>query len=108
MSERIGKSAERMLGQLIEQKRRACGLSQMDLGRRINQKQQQIVKYEAGEFVPLPVLEAICAALDTTAPKRLIRRISFLRKLEMETETEQAELIPLYHEIFSSDSSLDD
>lgn len=103
MPERIGKAAEIVLGKAIERTRLMQQMSQLALGRKTNQKQQQIAKYEAGEFVPLPVLEAIGEALSCPIPKRVIRRISFLRKLEIETEIEQEELIPLYETLFSED-----
>lgn len=91
--------AQIVLGKRIERLRLRCGLSRMQLGRAINQKEQQIGKYEAGAFVPLPMLEKIAEVLGDPIQKRLIRKISFFRKLEQETKTEQSELLELYQEI---------
>lgn len=94
--------AEALLGRCIEQARTVRGLSRRDLGKRINETEQQIAKYENGGFVPLPIIEAIGDALDAPVQKKLIRRISFLRKLEKEADREQQEeLSALYREIFA-------
>ena len=94
-------AAEILLGQCIEQARLKCGLTRRELARAINEKEQQVVKYESGGFVPLPQIEAITEALGDPVQKKYIRRISFLRKLEKETGTEQVELFDLYREVFA-------
>jgi transcriptional regulator with XRE-family HTH domain len=91
--------AERILGKKIERLRLMKQVSRMQLGRKINETEQQIAKYESGEFIPLTVLEAIAEALGEPIQKKYIRRISFLRKLEIETQIEQEELSDLYQEI---------
>ena len=77
----------------------------MQLGRKINQTEQQIVKYESGSvLVPLPIVEKIANALDEPITKKIIRKISTLRKLEVEKKTEMAdELIDLYNQAFPDD-----
>lgn len=93
-------TAELVLGQRIEAARKACGLSRRELARIIRETEQQIAKYEAGAFVPLPKIEAIGEAVGDRVEKRTIRRISNLRKLEMEKGAEQHELCDLYAELF--------
>lgn len=93
-------AAEILLGQLIAQARTRKGMTKRDLARLIREKEQQITKYESGGFVPLPQIEAIAEALGEPVQKKIIRRISFLRKLEKETGTEQEELSSLYREAF--------
>lgn len=90
--------AEILLGKNIERLRLAKKMSRMQLARKINETEQQVAKFETGGFVPLSTLETIAEALGEPIPKRLIRRISFVRKLEMETKIEQEELIGLYEE----------
>jgi len=99
----VPNKAEILLGKKIEKMRLRRGMSPLQLGREINQKEQQIKKYENGEFVPLPVLEEIASVLDVPIQKKLIRRISFLRKLEMETKIEQEDLVDLYNEVMSEE-----
>lgn len=97
---RTANEAEQHLGKLIERLRLQQGLTRMQLAREINVTQQQLEKYEQGAFIPLPMLEAIGEALDNPVPKRIIRRISNLRKLEIEHSMDQPELIDLYTEAF--------
>lgn len=92
--------AELVLGQCIELARRRAGLNRKQLGQLINENEQQITKYETGGFVPLTKIEDIAIALDSPIQKKYIRRVSFLRKLEMETGTEQTELCELYRSLF--------
>ena len=99
----IPNKAEILLGKKIEQMRQRKGMTCLQLGRKINKKEQEVRKYENGEFVPLPVLEEIASALDVPIQKKLIRRISFLRKLEMETKIEQEDLVDLYNEVMSEE-----
>lgn len=97
--------AELTLGKRIEQLRLAKGMSRLQVGRKVNELEQQIAKFEAGAFIPLSTLEAIASALGEPIPKRLIRRISFLRKLEIETQIEQGELVGLYEEILNNEAA---
>ncbi len=92
--------AARLLGQKLEQYRKAKGLTSYALGRAINVKEQQILKYEKGGLVPLRILEQLADELHEGAQKKIIRRISFLRKLQDETGEEQHELKEYYNEIF--------
>ncbi len=96
--QRTSTEAEKFLGKRIEQIRLARGITRMQLGRTVNVPEQQIEKYERGALVPLPMLEAIGEALDEPIPKRIIRRISFSRKLEFEQQVDQPDLIGYYDE----------
>ncbi len=95
---RTSNLAEITLGKNLARLRQSQDITRLQLGRMVNKKEQEIEKYEKGEFVPLPVLEDIAKALGEPIPKKIIRRISFLRKLEMETGIEQEELADLYNE----------
>lgn len=97
-------AAEIVLGQHLEKMRRAHGMTRQELARRINVTDQQLGKYEDGAFVPLPVLEAIGEALDAPAPKKLIRRISNLRKLEIEKGLEKPELSEFYQLLYTPEA----
>ena len=100
---RTGKSAEIILGKELEKLRVAKGLTRMQLGRKIKVTDQQVARYEAGDFVPMSVLESIAEALGEPIQKRIIRRISILRKIEMEMQEEPEELAALYQEMFVVD-----
>ncbi len=76
-------------------------MTPLQLGKKVNETLQQITKYEEGNFIALAKLEDLCQALEVPIPKKYIRRISFLRKLEMELEQEQEGLIEIYDKIFS-------
>ena len=93
-------SAAKLLGQKLEQYRKEKGMTSYALGRAINVKEQQILKYEKGGLVPLRILEQLAEELHEGAQKKIIRRISFLRKLEDEKGEEQPELKDWYTEIF--------
>ncbi len=97
---RMPNKAELLLGKNIKRLRIASGMTRLQLGRKINKKEQEIAKYESGEFVPLSAIEDIGEAFDITVQKRLIRRISSLRKLEIKTKIEQEGLLDLYNEAF--------
>jgi transcriptional regulator with XRE-family HTH domain len=93
--------AEILLGKEIEKLRRQRDLTRMQLGKIVNQKEQQIAKYETGgALVPMSMLESIADALDAPIQKKVIRRISLLRKIEIDTETEQTELLEIYSTLF--------
>jgi uncharacterized protein (UPF0335 family) len=100
MGERIGRAAELLLGEVLMKERMVRGLSRMEIGRKINKKEQEVAKFEAGEFIPLPVLEAYAEALGEPIQKKYIRRISFLRKWEIEKKEEQHELVEIYRALF--------
>lgn len=93
--------AEQVLSEHICAIRQECQLSRRELAQRINEKEQAITRYETGGFVPLPSLEALGEAFGRPVQKKIIRRISFLRKLEKEKGEEQRELISLYQSLFS-------
>jgi transcriptional regulator with XRE-family HTH domain len=99
------KKSNIFLGKNIEQLRFTENISYTQLGQKINKTKQQIIKYERGEdLVPLPVLEDIATELGQPIAKKIIRRISAVRKLEIENDIEMAdELIALYSQILSSD-----
>lgn len=99
------KKSNKILGENIERLRLIQNMSTMQLGRKVNKNQQQIMRYERGcEFVSLPVLENIASALGEPIAKKIIRKISVLRKLEAERKTEmEDELIDLYNEAFPED-----
>ena len=86
------------LGKNIERLRLIKNMSSMQLGRNINQTRQKILRYECGAaLVSLSMLENIACALGEPIPKRIIRKMSIVRKLEVENDTEMAdELIALY------------
>lgn len=94
------KKSNVVLGRNIERLRLLKEMSRMQVGRKVNQKEQQIVRYErGGALVPLPVLERIAEALGEPIAKKIIRRISSVRKLEVEKNTKMDdELIDLYNE----------
>jgi transcriptional regulator with XRE-family HTH domain len=95
----IGEAAEILLGKKIEELRVKNGMTHKELGKKIGQIEQQIKKYEAGAFIPLKILEELALALNSQIRKRQIRRISNLRKLEIETGIEQTELLEIYEEV---------
>tara|TARA_B110000259_G_scaffold188423_1_gene247259 strand:+ start:5018 stop:5347 length:330 start_codon:yes stop_codon:yes gene_type:complete len=99
------KKSNIFLGKNIEQLRLTKNISYMSLGQKINKTKQQIVKYERGEdLVPLPILEDIATELGHPIAKRIIRRISIVRKLETQSGAEMTdELIALYSQVLSSD-----
>jgi transcriptional regulator with XRE-family HTH domain len=99
------KKSDLALGRNIEKLRLLKNLSRRELGRKINKNEQQILKYETGhDFVPLPIIEKIAVALDQPVNKKIIRRISFVRKTESEENVQlDDELINLYDEAFCID-----
>lgn len=91
---------EIVLGKNIWRLRDHLGLGPRDIGKKLRMTEKQYLQLERGALVPLPKLEIIGKALGHPVQKRDIRRISFLRKLEMETSMEQVGLIDIYNEIF--------
>ena len=95
-------AAEQHLGALIKEARRLADMDALRMAKAINVTTQQLAKYEQGAFVPLPVIEAITDTLGERVPKKTIRRISFLRKLEKDKGVDESEqLIFLYDETFA-------
>ena len=94
------KKSNIVLGKNIERLRLIKNMSSMQLGRKVKQTRQKIIKYECGAtLVRLAMLENIACALDEPIPKKIIRKISIVRKLEVENDTEMAdELIALYNQ----------
>ena len=95
--------AEIALGKTIERIRTAKGLTRKQLGKKICEMEQQVAKYEKGALVPLAKLDTIGKKLDEEIPKKIIRRISTLRKIEFEKKIEQEELIEIYSALFPED-----
>ncbi len=90
-----------LLGKNIQRLRVAKDMSRKKIARIIKKSEQQIAKYESGEFVPLPVIEDIASALGEPVAKKIIRRISFTRKLEAEKNIHmEEELCELYNDAF--------
>lgn len=66
--------------QLLRKERHAAGLTQSELGKKLNAPQSFISKYELGErLLNLYELKQICEALD-------IKLLSFIKRLENENE----------------------
>ena len=67
MSEPPREAAREQLGERISRLRRAAGLSQAELGRRVGVEAVQISKYERGFYAPrAAVLSRLAVALETT------------------------------------------
>lgn len=98
------RKSEIFLGQQIKKVRIRLAMSQMQLGRIVNDSCQQIDRYETGALIPLAKLEDLAEALGVRIPKKIIRRVSIERKLQTETEKERSEeLIELYEQAFPED-----
>jgi hypothetical protein len=96
------------LGQKIKQLRVRLEMSQMQLGRAVNDVCQQINRYEDGAFIPLSKIEELAEALGSRIPKKIIRRISIERKLQAEDGMDRSDsLIELYSEAFPEDVEQD-
>ena len=91
---------EIVLGKNIWRLRDSLGLGPRDIGKKLRITEKQYLHLEMGALVPLPSLEIIGKALGHPVQKKYIRKISFLRKLEMETNVEQTELVEIYNYIF--------
>jgi transcriptional regulator with XRE-family HTH domain len=94
------KKSNIVLGKHIERLRLMQNMSRAQLGREINKTTKQVIKYECGEdLIPLSILENIAYTLDEPIGKRLIRKMSIIRKIEIENDAEMPdELIALYNE----------
>ncbi|MBT4922088.1 MAG: helix-turn-helix transcriptional regulator [Rickettsiales bacterium] len=99
------KKSNIVLGNKIARLRLIKNMTCMQLGRKVNQNKQQIERYECGgAVIPLPVLEKIACALDEPIAKKIIRKISSFRKLEVVEKSErEEELIDLYNQAFPDD-----
>jgi transcriptional regulator with XRE-family HTH domain len=93
-------TAQILLGQKIEVYRKAMGMTRSQLGKIINETEQQIGRFEEGAFVPIPKLDRIGKAFNQRIDKQLIRKISKFRDLEQHEKTEYPELCELYEEAF--------
>jgi transcriptional regulator with XRE-family HTH domain len=93
-------AADKWLGKRIEQARIKAALTQLQLGRKVNVFVQQIDKYEKGARIPIALLQEILEAVNYDIPKKLLRKISNSRKLEIETKTIRDDLLEFYKEIF--------
>lgn len=97
------KTPDMILGNTLLTLREKKDVTRLALGGIINETEQQIAKFEKGAMVPLTTLEAIAEALGEALPKRIIRRISFLRKLEQETGKPQLDLVQIYETLFQEE-----
>lgn len=101
MAKRVSYSvAQVLLGQKIEMYRKREGLTKLQLGKIINETEQQIGRFESGAFVPIATLEKIGKALNNRIEKRIIRRISYYRTEELESKVDQPDLLDLYEDAF--------
>ncbi len=103
MKEKHNIAANIVLGRRIKATRLLLGLSHMDLGRKINKTGNQISKYEAGDLVPIDILEKIGEALNFPIQKKIIRRIVFARKLEIEEGVDTQDTLSEYYENLFTD-----
>ncbi len=92
-----------ILGKTLQTLRESKGVTRLTLAGIINETEQQIAKFEKGAMVPLTTLEAIAETLGEALPKRIIRRISFLRKLGQEKGVIQPELVQIYETLFQEE-----
>ena len=93
-------SAQIFLGEQIKKLRESRSVSIKELGKLINVPDQQVVKYEAGAFVPISMLETISKKLGAEIPKKYIRQISAAREREKDGSDEQELLLELYEQAF--------
>ena len=91
------------LGQSIMKLRTKRGMTRAQLGKIINETEQQVVLFESGELVPLSTLEAIGLALDFTIQKKFIRKISDLRHMEKVQGFDHPELLDWYRAAFADE-----
>lgn len=90
-----------LLGRNIQKMRIAKDISRKQIAKSINKTENQLALYESGDFISLPMIEAIAEALGEPVEKKIIRRISFVRKLEAEQNTHlEEELCELYNAAF--------
>lgn len=90
-----------VLGNNFARFRKMQGITQMQLGRKVNETWQKIDKYEHGTLIPAPMIERLAESMGLRVPKKLIRKIINSRKLDMEEKIPQDdELVELYNEIF--------
>lgn len=100
------KKSDIFLGRQFSEKRRMSDLTRIQLAKKINVVESQITKYETGAFISLPRIELLANALGEPVIKKVIRKISFVRKTEKEKKVNlDDELIELYSQIFEDDYS---
>ena len=92
--------AQFLLGKKIESYRKYQGLGRAQLGKIVNETEQQIGRFEAGSFVPIATLDRIAKALDNRIEKRTLRRIQKYRDIELHEKADQPELLGFYEEAF--------
>jgi len=106
---KIIRESSALLGKNIERLRLYKDISRKKVGRVINKNEQQVARYEAGDFIPLPVIEDIGKALGEPVAKKIIRRISFTRKLETDKNIRlEEELCELYNQAFGEIDETDE
>ena len=94
-------ASQYILGEAIAEQRRRVGLNLKTLGKLVRTTEQQVAKYEAGDFVPLATLEALGKALHAPIRKRIIRQISALREQEKMRNESLNALADLYQSLFT-------
>lgn len=96
-------AAQIRLGEHLQKLREHKNITRKQVGKKVKVPEQQIAKYEAGAFVPMAMLEDITKFLGEPIAKKIIRRISLLRKKELAEEIEIEELNDLYDEAFDAE-----
>ncbi len=92
------------LGKRIERIRTFKNIPIKQVSKLLKETEQQIIKMERGAFISLPKLQLMAELFDMPIQKRIIRKISALRKLEQENKTSyDDELQALYEEALSDD-----
>lgn len=102
MKNAVNFTAQQLLGSELKRVREEQEMPCKKLARIVNVTDTQIRKFEAGAFVPMAMLEALAEALGEPIPKRIIRRISNLRKMEIEDHEPQDELKQIYTTLFDT------
>ncbi len=91
---------EKVLGKNIWRLRDNLGLGPRVISKKLKMTEKQYLLLEMGAFIPLDKLQIIGTVLGHPVQKKYVRKISFLRKLEKETNIEQTELVEVYNYIF--------
>ena len=95
------KKSDIFLGHLMAEKRRMCDMSKLEVAKKIKVIESQISKFEMGGFISLPNIEKLAEAYGEPVIKKIIRKISFIRKTEKENNVNlDDELIEQYSKIF--------
>lgn len=95
---KVNTAAQKVLGERLMQLRLHQDIPRKQLAKIVKITDQQLAKYESGDFVPISMLELLTKTLGEPIPKKIIRRISALREREIASGEEQVELNALYCE----------